>query len=90
MQNRDPWWWPAVGVARGFAVWLTLASAWLAVMAFFYGLYVWLGPKAFAAGILFAIAIVLHFQVKDIEEGLQGTALQNMMLRLLRYLTRPN
>lgn len=89
MQHGDPWWWPLVGVAKGLVLWLLLAVAWLAIMAGFYGLYVWLGPKGLAAGVMFAAAAWLHFQIKDIDEGLTGTALQNMAVRLLRYLLRP-
>lgn len=88
MHNRDPWWWPAVGVALGFVLWLTTACIWVAVMSILYGIYVWFGGKVLLACILAAIAVILHFQAKDIDEGLQGNILQNMAVRVLRRLNR--
>ena len=88
MLKRDPWWWPAVGVALGLFLWVAMASVWVALMAVLYGVYVWFGGKALLAFVLIVIAVLLHFQLKDIEEGLQGHVLQNMLVRWLRYRQR--
>ncbi len=85
MLRKDPWWWPAIGIALGFALWLTMAAMWVAVMAVLYGVYVWFGGKAFLALVAIAFAVLLHFQLKDIEEGMPGNVLQNMLVRWLRH-----
>lgn len=88
MLQKDPWWWPAVGIALGFALWLSMAAIWIAVMAVLYGIYVWFGGKALLAAVLIVIALLLHFQIKDMDEGLQGPVLQNLLVRWLRYRQR--
>ncbi len=85
MAQRDPWWWPAVGVALGFAIWLSMACVWLALMAVMYGVYLLLGGRALIAFVLIVLAVLLHFQIKDIEDGLDGGPLQNMVVRWLRW-----
>lgn len=88
MLEKDPWWWPAVGIALGFAVLLLMAGAWVALMAILYGTYVWFGGKVLLVVVMIAIAVLLHFHVKDIEEGMQGNVLQNMLVRWLRHRRR--
>ena len=90
MLTKEPWWWPAVGVALGLAVWITMACIWVAVMAALYGVYVWFGGKALLAFVGVAIAAVLHFQIKDIEQGRTGNVLMNMLLRWIEHRSRGN
>lgn len=88
MLRKDPWWWPALGVALGFALWVITAMVWLALMAALYGIYAWFGGKALLVAVLIIVAVVLHFQLKDIEEGMSGNVLQNMLVRWLRHRRR--
>lgn len=61
-----------------------MACVWLALMAVMYGVYVLFGGKALVASVLIVLAVLLHFQIRDIEDGLDGGPLQNLFVRWLR------
>ncbi len=88
MPRKRTRWWPAIGVLFGLATWLTLACLWLFGMATLYVTYAWFGGKALIAAALALFALMLHFQLRDIERGGDGDYMHKWSLALWQLFRR--
>ena len=53
---------------------------WLIGMAALYGIYLAFGGKAMFAAVLAITALLLHFQIRDIEHGTSGDFMHRWVL----------